>query len=695
MIPDDHFIRDFARSFNAALTNLIWIVLGVGLLYSVALFWWQQLILGVLGLLSILIVPIAWCAKRQIAQGHIRMSLGLIIGGIVFILSSALLLVRGLDVILVAGFSIPMVLIALLRAPRYSVGIAVFVGLLYAGARLLAPALPWQAVRLDPVVGIIVTTITTVSMLGILGLLSEQIVNLLQHALERAHMHLAAHQNAETALRESEARFRGAFDYAAIGMALIARDGCWLQVNRALCELVGYTESELLGITLQAITHPDDVDSDTVYTQQMLAGAIRTYQLEKRYVHKSGRVVWALLSVSMVNDAHDHPCYFIAQFQDITARKKAEIELSQSYANNYALLQALPDTLYRLGKDGTLRDYKAGLTDYITIPSALFLGRHITEVFPSAVADQLNRAMTDALTSGNIQLIEQEISIDETKRDYEFRVVSNGVDEILVLVRDISERKMSERLKDEFVATVSHELRTPLTAIHGALGLVGGGVAGTLSERARTMVDIALTNSERLIRLINDLLDIQTIEAGKVAVHRRPLALRPVLEQLITSNYAYGQKFGVTFRLEDESGDVVVNTDPDRLTQVLTNLLSNAAKFSTYGDIVIIQVSRQQELVRIAVTDHGPGIPAAFQPQLFQKFAQANGSNTRRTGGTGLGLSIAKTLIERLGGRIGFETAAGVGTTFYVELPEWLPEWQYEIEARVIAQTSARGNPVI
>ena len=187
-------------------------------------------------------------------------------------------------------------------------------------------------------------------------------------------MHLVAHQDAQPALCESEARFRGAFDYAAIGMALVAHDGRWLQVNRALCELIGYAEFELLAITVQAITHPDDQDSDTIYVEQMLAGVIGTYQLEKRYNHKMGHLVWVLLNVSMVNDTHDQPCYFIAQFQDITARKKAEVELSQSYANNYALLEALPDTLYRLGKDGTLRDYKAGYSDHITIPSALSWG---------------------------------------------------------------------------------------------------------------------------------------------------------------------------------------------------------------------------------------------------------------------------------------------------------------------------------
>jgi signal transduction histidine kinase len=287
------------------------------------------------------------------------------------------------------------------------------------------------------------------------------------------------------------------------------------------------------------------------------------------------------------------------------------------------------------------------------------------------------------MTTGRIQVVEHAILIQEAMHDYEFRIVSSGIDTALVLVRDISERKAIERLKDEFVATVSHELRTPLTAIHGALGLVSGGVAGALPTQAHTMVEIALNNSDRLIRLINDLLDIQKIDAGQFDIQRSPLALLPLLERTIAANSAYGHQFGVAFRLEC-ANTIVVSTDADRLMQVLTNLLSNAAKFSPAGDTVVVRVARYQQQVRIAVIDHGPGIPLAFQAKLFHKFAQADGSNTRRSGGTGLGLSIAKKLIERLGGRIGFETAAGVGTTFYVELPEW----QNQVDVQALDQVS-------
>ncbi len=236
---------------------------------------------------------------------------------------------------------------------------------------------------------------------------------------------------------------------------------------------------------------------------------------------------------------------------------------------------------------------------------------------------------------------------------------------------DMTARKQVERMKDEFIATISHELRTPLTSIRGALGLIAGGVAGELPTQMRMMVEIAHKNSERLMLLINDILDIEKIASGTLVFDLRPQALTPLVEQAIEANRAYGAQFGVTFALEQTLPGSMVNVDGARLLQVFANLLSNAAKFSPPGDTVSISMARGNRAIRVAVRDHGPGIPAAFQARMFQKFAQADSSDTRQKGGTGLGLSIAKAIVEKLGGQIGFETASNVGTTFSIDLPEW------------------------
>lgn len=242
----------------------------------------------------------------------------------------------------------------------------------------------------------------------------------------------------------------------------------------------------------------------------------------------------------------------------------------------------------------------------------------------------------------------------------------------VAFVRDITERKRIDKMKNEFVSTVSHELRTPLTSIRGALGLVVGGAMGALPEPVGDMLKIASSNTERLLLLINDILDIQKIESGQMAFRFQSLDLLPLIERAIDENRVYGQQYGVQFVITQTVADAWVFADRDRLLQVMANLLSNAAKFSPRGTTVEVSLARHHhhdEHLRISVTDRGPGIPESFQAKLFDKFTQADSSDTRSKGGTGLGLSISKAIIDKHGGEIGFITREGGGTTMYIELP--------------------------
>ena len=240
---------------------------------------------------------------------------------------------------------------------------------------------------------------------------------------------------------------------------------------------------------------------------------------------------------------------------------------------------------------------------------------------------------------------------------------------ILGVVNDISDRKHNEELKDEFVAMVSHELRTPLTSIAASLGLLVADPAGNHSDVAMRLLRIAHCNSQRLVRLINDILDIEKIESGNVEFHLESLAVRPLVEQAIECNRGFADQFGVVVRLDAVSADAIVRADFDRLTQVITNLLSNAAKFSPPGGEVLVTIETIEPQVRITVRDHGPGIPAAFQPRVFERFTQAESPDVRKKGGNGLGLSIVKQIVTKLGGAVGFESIPGEGTIFHVDLP--------------------------
>lgn len=244
---------------------------------------------------------------------------------------------------------------------------------------------------------------------------------------------------------------------------------------------------------------------------------------------------------------------------------------------------------------------------------------------------------------------------------------------VVAAIRDITERRRVAEMKEAFVSTVSHELRTPLTSIAGSLGLLGGGAAGELPAKAARLIAIAHSNSQRLVRLINDILDVEKMESGKLVLDLSPLDLRDIAARSIDGVRGYADQMGVTLSLGD--GDPApVRGDTDRLIQVVTNLLSNAAKFSASGGEVTVTVNPEARIARLSVMDRGPGIPEEFRARIFGKFAQADSTDTRAKGGTGLGLAIAREIAERHGGRLWFESAEGEGATFHLDLPLDRPE---------------------
>jgi PAS domain S-box-containing protein len=238
------------------------------------------------------------------------------------------------------------------------------------------------------------------------------------------------------------------------------------------------------------------------------------------------------------------------------------------------------------------------------------------------------------------------------------------------ILRDVSERKKLDLLKTEFISTVSHELRTPLTSIRGSLGLVLAGVSGQVAPKAKEMIQIAAKNCDRLVGLVNDILDIEKVASGKMVFKMRTFQLSGFLSQIVKSNRPYGETLGVGIELAAVPEGVAVHADSDRLGQVMTNLISNACKFSPRGERVRVSFERQEGKVRVSISDRGPGIPEEFRPRIFQKFAQAEAGSGAPKKGTGLGLAISKAFIERMGGVIGFSTELGKGTTFSFELPE-------------------------
>ncbi len=240
-----------------------------------------------------------------------------------------------------------------------------------------------------------------------------------------------------------------------------------------------------------------------------------------------------------------------------------------------------------------------------------------------------------------------------------------------VLARDISERKRVDKIKNEFISTVSHELRTPLTSIRGSLGLLSGGALGEIPDKAKEMLSVACNNTERLLLLINDILDIQKLESGELEMEFKNMELTPFLKQAVQDNSSYADQYGVSLILKPIEQNVNVYGNKDRLMQVMANLLSNAIKFShAKGTVEISVKANDDSTVRISVADHGQGIPKEFYSAIFDRFTQHDSSDTRNKGGTGLGLNITKEIIEKHGGKIAFTSEIDLGTTFYFDLPK-------------------------
>lgn len=235
---------------------------------------------------------------------------------------------------------------------------------------------------------------------------------------------------------------------------------------------------------------------------------------------------------------------------------------------------------------------------------------------------------------------------------------------------DITERKAAERLKNEFVSTVSHELRTPLTSIRGALGLSLSGKLGEIPAKARQMLEVADRNSERLSLLINDILDLEKIESGRLDFELKATDLVDVVRNALDSNDGYASRYKVSLALSGAPATARVYADEHRLAQAMANLLSNAIKYSPSGSTVEVVIDDIPDAFRISVRDRGEGIPESFHAHIFGRFAQADATDSRERGGTGLGLSITKAIVERHGGTIGFESTLGVGTTFYFSVPK-------------------------
>ena len=374
----------------------------------------------------------------------------------------------------------------------------------------------------------------------------------------------------------------------------------------------------------------------------------------------------------------------LAMWSLVNARRRAQtladlmtLEVRERETRLHAIVEGVMDAIIVIDGTGRVESFNSAAERMFGLSAQETIGQNFLSLLPEPYRSEFAGYLQSYMETGEEHVIGQTRELVGQRRDGTLFPIELSVSRIEIkgqlmftgIVRDITERQKMDRMKSEFVSTVSHELRTPLTSIRGSLGLIAGGAVGDLPAKMRQLIDIAYSNSERLIRLINDILDIEKIESGKIVVNMQTHALMPLIEQALAANKGYAEQHGVRFVLAQRLDAAMVNVDADRLMQVMANLLSNAAKFSPPNAAVSIHVSAVDNRVRIAVTDSGPGVPESFQGKIFQKFTQADASDTRQKGGTGLGLAISKILVERMHGSIDFESTPNQGSTFFFELP--------------------------
>ena len=472
----------------------------------------------------------------------------------------------------------------------------------------------------------------------------------------------------------------------------VTPDGNITTWNSAAESLYGYTAAEAIGKEIGLIIPADRrAEHRAVLAKALSEEAIE--EMETVRLAKDGRRIDVALSIRPVGRPSGKIVGVIKVTRDMTTQKLTEEKFRLA-------VESCPNGMVIVDRFGKIVLVNGEIERLFGYGRDELLGRKIDLLVPEGLRAQHIRHSDSFARHPEARRMGAGRDLFGRRKDGTEIPLEVGLNPIhtreglliLSVIVDISERKRVERLKDDFVSTVSHELRTPLTSIAASLGLLAlpGHIA--MPDVAKRLVTIANSNSARLVRLIDDILDVEKIEAGEIALEIKRVGLGAIIEQTIEGSKALADSNGVTLRLQ-HSADFEVYADADRLTQVITNLLSNAIKFSPQQGEVTVTIENRGEYLRTTVRDRGPGISAAFRPRLFEKFAQADASNARQKGGTGLGLSIVKQIVLGLGGDVGYAEAPGGGAEFYFDLRRAEPEIQAEaVVVRLRDGTTAYGK---
>jgi PAS domain S-box-containing protein len=488
---------------------------------------------------------------------------------------------------------------------------------------------------------------------------------------------------AELTLRESEARYRQLVE-GSLGMVFTHdMKGRLLSINRHGAETIGRTVEALVGSPLTRFVPVDRRTAIDDYLKSIADSGEAQGMLYLEHTDGETRVI---AYRNKLIDTPGRTPYVLGFGVDITEQVRAEGRLRTLTRQSDSILESVGDGIYCIDLDGQVTVVNAAAAQMLGYRQEEMLGRvmhHLihhtrtdgtpypTEESPirKSLANFGTARMTDEVfwrkdgTSFPVEYVARPLIDTNTSESGEARAIG-----VVVAFTDTTERRALDRMKDEFISTVSHELRTPLTSLRGALGLLAGGALDARPEKARQMLDIAINNTDRLVRLVNDILDLERIQSGKSELHLAMTTAEDLLRKAVSAQQARSPRPSARFFYA--ANGVTVWADPERVLQVLSNLLSNAIKFSPAGgEIHLTARNLDDQEALIEVSDKGPGIAEDKLENIFDRFQQGDSSDTRTLGGTGLGLAICRSIVNQHGGRIWATSTPGKGTTFHFTLP--------------------------
>lgn len=504
----------------------------------------------------------------------------------------------------------------------------------------------------------------------------------------------------ENNLRISEESFRGAFENATIGMALVAPDGSWIRVNKSVCDITGYKEKELLQLTFQDITHPDDLDSDIHLLEELVAGKRESYTMEKRYFHKNGHIVWVILSVSMVKNIDGKPLYFVSQITDISKRKQAFDELQRALYRIRGIIDASTHvSIISTNTEGLIVEFNKGAENLLGYKASEVINQHSPIIIhdPEEVekrGELLSAHYGEKIEGFDVFIYKASrgfhdssewtyIRKDGTRFPVQLVVTAikneeNDIIGYLGMATDLTERKKAEHLlnqmsilesksqeMEQFAYITSHDLREPLLTITNYISLMQSEFDHELTDNTKKFFQYISNAAVHLTQLINGLLEYSRLSnvQEKESVPLNDLANQVVanLQNIISTTDA---------KVEIEGELPTINGYKNHLYVLLQNLIQNGLKFRAIDrkPHLVLKAEKVKNGWIISCKDNGIGIDEKHQGKIFTIFQRLHGKGEFE--GTGIGLALATKIAELHGGKIWVESEKGKGSTFFVSLQD-------------------------